>query len=137
MSTTVLLVDDNNLVRKAIVRLLRGDPDIQILAEGSSFAQTLELASKLRPQVIILDLHMNHEMSVTPAQLKSGLMGSRLLAISIWNDDETKSLAKAIGADILLDKTNLAAELIPAIRNCANNRKIELLLNALEAGASD
>ena len=84
-----------------------------------------------------LDLHMKDEESMTPTQLKSGLMGPQLLAISIWNDDETKSLAKAIGADILLDKCNLAAELIPAIRNCANNRNIELLLKALEAGASN
>ena len=80
---------------------------------------------------------MKDENSITPVQLKSGLMGSRLLAISIWNDDETKSLAKSIGADVLLDKSNLAAELIPAIRNCANNRNAELFLNSLEAGVSD
>jgi len=137
VSTTVVLADDHKVMRKAIAALLQHDPDIQILAEGSSFAQTLELASRLHPHVIVLDLHMNDEKSVTAAQLKSGLKGSRLLAISIWNDDETKSLAEAIGADVLLDKTNLAAELIPAIRNCANNRNVELFLNSLEEGASD
>lgn len=137
MSTTVILADDHELMRKVLTRLLGTDPNIQVLAQASSFAQTLELASKLNPHVVVLDLHMKDEESMTPTQLKSGLMGSRLLAMSIWNDDETKALAEAIGADVLLDKTNLAAELIPAIRNCANNRNVELLLKALETGASD
>ena len=137
MSTTVVISDDHQIMRKAIANLLYADPHIQILAQASSFAQTLQLVSKLHPHVVVLDLHMKDENSITPAQLKPGLMGSRLLAISIWNDDETKSLAKAIGADVLLDKANLAAELIPAIHNCANNRNAELFLNSLEAGVSD
>ena len=137
MSTTVVLADDHEIVRKAIVNLLHADPGIEILAQASTFAETLDLVSKLHPHVVVLDLHMKDENSITSAQLKPGLMGTRLLAISIWNDDETKSLAKAIGADVLLDKSNLATELIPAIRNCANNRNIELFLNSLEAGASD
>jgi hypothetical protein len=62
---------------------------------------------------------------------------NRLLAISIWKGDETKSLAKAIRADLLLDKSNLADELIPAIRDSANNRNIRIFLNSLEASASD
>jgi DNA-binding NarL/FixJ family response regulator len=130
MSTTVVLADDHEMIRKAIIRLLHADPDIQILAQASTFAETLDLISKLHPHVVVLDLHMEDEKSVTAAQLKSGLKGSRLLAISIWNDDETKSLAEAMGADALLDKSNLADELIPAIRNCANNRNVELILNS-------
>jgi DNA-binding NarL/FixJ family response regulator len=121
MLTTVLLADDNESVRKAIVRLLQGDSDIQVLAQGTTFAQTIELASKLHPQVIVLDIHMNDERTVTPVQLKSALMGSRLLAMSIWNDDETKSLAKTIGAAAFLDKSELASELIPAIKQDSVN----------------
>src|SRR5579862_5449226 len=130
MSTTVVLADDHEMVRKAIVGLLLANPDIQILAQASTFAETLDLVSKLHPHVVVLDLHMKDEESMTPKQLKSGLEGSRLLAISIWNDNETKALAKAIGAEVLLDKTKLAAELIPTIRNCANNRNVELILNS-------
>jgi DNA-binding NarL/FixJ family response regulator len=137
MPTTVVLADDHTVMRKAIAGLLHTDPGIQILAQASTFAQTLELVSKLHPHILVLDLHMKDEMAMTTAQLNSGLKGSRILAISIWNDDETKSFAKAIGADVLLDKSNLADELIPAIHNCANNRTIELLLDVLEAGALD
>ena len=116
MFTTVLLADDSEIMRKAILDLLRADPDIQVLAQVTSFAQTMKLATTLHPQVIVLDLHMGDERKVTPPQLKSCLNGSRLLAMSIWTDDETKSLAEAVGAVVLLDKTKLADELIPAIK---------------------
>jgi chemotaxis response regulator CheB len=122
MSTTVLLVDDSENMRKAILHLLQCDPDIQVLAEGTSFAQTIEFAMKLHPQVIVLDLHMRDERVFPPSQVKSCLNGSRLLAISLWTDEETKVLAKAMGAVTLLDKANLGAELIPAIRLYASER---------------
>ncbi|MGB6878345.1 MAG: hypothetical protein WBD94_02150 [Candidatus Acidiferrales bacterium] len=74
MSITVLLADDSETMRTAILRLLQVAPDIQVLAQGSGFTQTLELASKLHPQVILLDVNMNDERSMTPVQLKAGLM---------------------------------------------------------------
>ena len=120
LTTTVLLADDSEIMRKAIVHLLQADPDIQVLAQGASFAQTIKLATKLHPQVIVMDLHMGDDRAVTPSQLKSSLNGSRLLAMSIWNDDETKSLAETIGAVVLLDKSALASELIPAIKQYAS-----------------
>ena len=41
-----------------------------------------------------------------------------ILAISIWNDERARVLADSLGAYVLLDKTKLVAELIPAIREC-------------------
>ena len=107
-------------MRKVIVDLLKGDPEIEVVAESVGFAQTIQLAAKLRPRIIVLDVHMADERKVTPLQLKFGLVGSQLLAISIWKDDETIALAKALGAVTLLDKTKLAAELIPAIKQYAS-----------------
>jgi NarL family two-component system response regulator LiaR len=120
MTIPVLLADDSEVVRKVIVALLKSDPEIEVVGECDSFAQTMEIASKLRPQVIVLDVHLSDEHAVTPAQIKSELNGSRVLAISIWKDEETRYLAETLGAVKLLDKANLATELIPAIRHFAN-----------------
>ena len=95
MSTIVLLVDEREQMRKVILHLLQCDHDIQLLAEGTNFAQTIEFAMKLHPQMIVLDLHMRDERAFPPFQVKSCLNGSRLLAMSIWTDDETKVLSKA------------------------------------------
>jgi hypothetical protein len=64
---------------------------------------------------------MSDERTVTHGQVKSALNGARLLAMSVWNDDETRYLAKSMGAVKLLDKTKLATELIPAIRQFGND----------------
>ena len=120
MTISVLLADDSEIIRKVIADLLKNDPEIEVVAESVGFAQTIQLAGKLHPQVIVLDVHMSDERTVTRAQLKSGLNGSRLLAISVWNDDETRHLAEAIGAVALLDKSNLATALIPAIKHYAD-----------------
>jgi len=52
MKISVLLADDSEIVRKVIADLLKGDPEIEVVAECVSFAQTMELATKLHPHVI-------------------------------------------------------------------------------------
>src|ERR1700726_4358852 len=108
-------------MRKVIKHFLKDDSDIEVLAESANFAQTMLLATKLQPHVIILDLHMGDEHAVTPSQFKSSLNGSRLIAISVWIDEVTKSLAETFGAVTFLDKATLATELIPAIKRCAKD----------------
>jgi DNA-binding NarL/FixJ family response regulator len=120
MPIRVLLADDNEPVRKAIGRILGSDPEIQLVGEATSFSQTIQASTKLRPHVIIMDLHMKDGEGLTPSKVKSFMEGSQLLAISIWHDDETKALADAFGAATLLDKINLATELIPTIKQYAH-----------------
>ena len=120
MPTKVLVADDSKLVREAVMRFFSGDRDIQTVGQAESFAQTLELAGELRPEVIIMDLHMRDERSVNPADFRAKLNGAGLVAMSFWNDDETKALADCLGAAAFLDKTKLATDLIPAIKQCAS-----------------
>jgi two-component system response regulator DevR len=122
MTISVLLADDSEIMRKAIANLLQGDPEIQLLTDTAGLSETMRLISSLRPQIVVMDLHMGDERNVTSSQFKSCLVGSQLLAISLWKDDETKALADSYGAVALLDKTKLAYELIPAIKQYANQR---------------
>jgi DNA-binding NarL/FixJ family response regulator len=119
MAITILLADDHKIMREAIVDLLTGNPELEVLAEAADFTEAMQLLTKLHPQIVVLDLHMSDERTVTPSQFKSCLNGSRLLAMSIWNDDQAKVLATSFGAVTLLDKKNLGIELIPAIKQYA------------------
>jgi two-component system, NarL family, response regulator DevR len=116
MTISVLLTNDSEIMRKAIADLPQGDPEIQVLAEAASLSQAMQLIDKLRSQIVVIDLHMGDDRDVTSSQVKSCLVGSTLPAISLWNYDETKALADSYGAAVLLDKTKLAYELIPAIK---------------------
>jgi chemotaxis response regulator CheB len=119
MAISVLFADTSEIMRKAVARLFESDPEIQLVAEAASFSQAVHLISTMQPQVVVLDIHMDGEKSVTPSFVKSHLKGSQLLAISFWNDPDTKALAETFGAATLLDKMNLSAELIPAIKRHA------------------
>ena len=118
MSITILMADDSEFIRKAIRYFLKGDPEIQILAEAASFRQTIELASKFNPQVIVMDVYMGRSgNNVTPSEIELSLGDSKILAMSFSDDEETKAIARSFGAVEWLDKTKLADELIPAIKS--------------------
>ena len=113
----VLLADDSDLIRLAIQRVLELEPSVLVVGEAESFAQAFELCIALKPKIVILDLHMRDESKFTAEFIKSELLNcaEHILAISVWNDDETKDLANSYGASTLLDKTTLGSALIPAI----------------------
>ncbi len=121
MSIEVLLADNAEIMRKMIRNLLKEDPEIRLVGEASNFAEALRLTHQLKPRIIVMDVHMTDESNVTPQDIRSQMSASkaRVLAISVWNDEETKALANSFGAIKLLDKMNLETELIPAIKQCA------------------
>jgi DNA-binding NarL/FixJ family response regulator len=118
MTITVLLADDAPVIRKAIRRLLESEPEIEIVGETSDFAQTIKMTTDLKPQIVVMDLHMPNEPRVTPSDVRISFASSasQLLAISIWDDEDSKALAKTYGAVAFLDKTTLGTNLIPAIK---------------------
>jgi DNA-binding NarL/FixJ family response regulator len=122
-SIPILVADDSEVVRKAIRQLLSADNAIAIVGEAANFAQTIQMASDLKPRVIVVDLHMPDEKVVTPQEVKSRLSHDfHVLAISVWNDEASKELAESLGAAAFLDKMNLAGTLIPAIMQWAAKR---------------
>ena len=121
MPITVLLADDTEVIRRAISSLLTPHPAVQIVGEASDFAQTIQMANDLKPQVIVMDLHMSKHDCDPDRDLRPRLnRGSKLLAISLSNDEEAEELAASLGAVRLVDKMNLYDELIPAIIQLAS-----------------
>jgi DNA-binding NarL/FixJ family response regulator len=118
MSIKVLLADDSDLMRGAIVKLLNQEPSTELVGEAKGFAETIQLANALKPDVLLMDLHMSDEREYPPESIKVQLSldAGCLLAISIWNDEKAKELAERFGARALLDKANLYSELIPTIK---------------------
>ena len=113
----VLLADDSEVIRKAVTRLLEMEPAIKVLGVAASFAEVIEMATKLKPDVVLLDLHMPDDHAFDSAFVKSQLSGARVLGMSFsgGEDDETRALGERFGAVTVLDKAQLSTELIPAI----------------------
>jgi two-component system response regulator DevR len=118
MAIRVLIADDSDVMRAAIARTLKADPALEVVGETTSFAETLERAGTLTPDVVLLDLHMADESRYSPEIVKGPLLENVgcILAISVWNDEDALALAKRLGAVALLDKAHLFSNLISSIK---------------------
>jgi DNA-binding NarL/FixJ family response regulator len=112
----VLLADDSEIMREAIKKLLVDEPCIRIVGEASSFGAAMQLIADVKPDILLLDLHLPQKRELPAPIVKSQLSCIQYtLAISFANDEEAKSLAASYGAVALLDKMSLYTELLPAI----------------------
>jgi DNA-binding NarL/FixJ family response regulator len=117
MPLRVLIADDNSTMSSAIARMLKENSDIEVVGVSTSYAQTLDMAATLKPDVVLLDLLMPDERDFSTEEIKLHLLHNAgcVLAISIWNEPDAKERADRLGAKLLLDKAELFAELKRAI----------------------
>lgn len=113
----VLIVDDNELARESIKELLRRTPDIELAGEASDGQEAIELASRLEPDVICMDISMPcmDGLSATTAILARRLR-SRVLMVAMSYGEELVQRAVACGAKGFVSKTDMFAEIAEAVR---------------------
>jgi DNA-binding NarL/FixJ family response regulator len=118
MSIKLLLVDGSDIMRAAIGQLLTKELGIEVIGTATNFKEAFALSVALKPDVLLMDLHMSDESVCPPELVKSQILlhTKCIVAMSLWNDDEALSLAEGYGAHVLLDKMKLYSELIPAIK---------------------
>jgi DNA-binding NarL/FixJ family response regulator len=123
MPLRVLVADDNEVVRSSVVRILKENSAVEVVGESISYAQTLELAAMLKPDVLLLDLLMPDEDVFTQKEIKQHLLHNAgcILAISVWNDSDVHQRAENLSAKALLDKAHLYGELNRSIKSLCNS----------------
>ena len=119
MCVKVFLADDADVMRKAIRSLLSNREDIAVIGEASSFPETIQKTAELHPDLIVFDVNMPDKNRIAPNEVKRLLNGARVLAITLGADDVAGELLDSIGAVKVLDKADLADQLIPAILELA------------------
>jgi DNA-binding NarL/FixJ family response regulator len=114
---SVLLVDDHNIVRQGLRALLLAEGDITIVGEAQSGREAVQMASQLRPEVVIMDLAMPLlNGSEATRQVLKAVPSTRVVVLSSYGDDEHIHSAIAAGAAAYLLKQTAAADLVKAIR---------------------
>jgi len=120
---TVLLADDHTLVRQGFRALLEAEPDIAIVGEAETGRQAVQLAKKLRPDVVLMDIAMPllNGLEATRQIIKE-LPGAKVLVLSSYNDDEYVHQLTEAGAAGYLLKEAVVADLVKAIREATKGR---------------
>ena len=117
---TVLLVEDHQIVREGLRTLLQAETDLEVVGEAASGRQAVELANKLHPAVIVMDIAMPllNGLEATRQILKA-MPGTRVLMLSAHSDDAYVEQVLALGAAGYLIKQTAAHILPKAIREVA------------------
>lgn len=115
--TNILLADDHSVLRSGLKLLLENQPDLRVVGEACSGLETLDLAGKLQPDLILLDLSMPGlgGLDALPA-LRKSVPAAKILILTMHDDPQYLRTALKSGASGYVLKKAADAELISAIR---------------------
>lgn len=113
---SVLLVDDQDLVRSGLRRILRRKDGFVIAAECADGDEVPDAVRQHRPDVVVMDLRMKRVDGIEATRQVTTAGGPPVLALTTFNDDELLSGALRAGAAGFVLKDSSAEELIRAVR---------------------
>ncbi|MBD2596364.1 response regulator transcription factor [Nostoc spongiaeforme FACHB-130] len=113
----VLLVDDQNLIRQGLKELLKLEADLEIIGEAENGKIAVELAAKLQPDVVLMDIRMPIMDGVAATkEIHQYYENIKILVLTTFDNDEYVSAALQYGAMGYLLKDTPSEELAVAIR---------------------
>jgi len=120
----VLLVEDHLIVREGLRVLLKAEADLEVVGEAANGRQAVELAGKLNPAVVVMDIAMPllNGLEATRQILKVA-PGTKILILSAHSDDAYVEQVIGLGAAGYLIKQTAASVLLRAIREVQNGKQ--------------
>jgi DNA-binding NarL/FixJ family response regulator len=124
---TVALIDDQALVRAGLRALLEHDPDLSVVGEAEDGRSGLELARRLRPQVVLMDIRMPGMDGLAATRAIVGdpaLAQTRVVVLTTFDEDEQIDEAIRAGAAGYLLKDIAPHELRRAVHVVAGGEAL-------------
>jgi DNA-binding NarL/FixJ family response regulator len=122
---TVLLVDDHSLVRRGFRRMLEDEADIEVIGEAGDGEESVKLAKKLRPQVVVMDCALPGMNGLEATrQIIDQSPETSVLMLSMHSESTWVRQAIEAGAKGYVLKNAMDLELGPAIRKIAAGETI-------------
>jgi CheY-like chemotaxis protein len=117
----VLLADNHCVLRESLGALLRAQGDIEIVGEASDGCEAVDMATRLKPDVIVMDVGMPgmDGIDATRAIIEK-VPDVRIVSLTRHEEPETTAAMLEAGAEIYLTKGGPAEDLITAIRGERN-----------------
>lgn len=126
MTISVLLVDDEELVRTGLRTILDAQPDIDVVGEATDGAEVMPQVRQLRPDVVLMDVRMPaiDGIQATRQLLAAMPEPPRVLVITTFENDDYVYEALRAGASGFLLKRARPAEVAEAVRVVAHGESL-------------
>ena len=122
---SILIVEDQTILREGLRSLLSFQPDLEIIGEAGDGLEGIRSVDKLLPNLVLMDLSMPRMSGMEAIkEIKKKWPEIKILALTINDSEEYIMAALKAGADgyILKDSTN--TELLQAIRNILSGKRV-------------
>ena len=114
----ILIADDHTMVRESLVKLLEAGGDVQVVAQAADGIEALQKAELTRPDIVVADLTMPRLGGLEVVRrLREKLPNTRVLVLTMHQEDEYVLQAVRAGASGYLVKDSAASELLAAVRS--------------------
>lgn len=124
MMIRVFMVDDHALVRTGLRMILATESDIEIVGEADCGEDALPLIRKLKPDVVLCDLHLPGVSGLEVTErIVRGNYGSRVIVVSVLEDGPMPKRLIEAGASGYVGKGGDASELVRAVRTVAGGKR--------------
>jgi len=121
--TTVLLVEDHEVVREGLRALLRTHADIEVVGEASDGRAAVTMAREMSPDVVVMDVSLPEQNGFRATlQIRRASKETRVLVLSSYDDLECVEQMSDAGAAGFLSKRSAATQLVDAIRAVRTGR---------------
>jgi DNA-binding NarL/FixJ family response regulator len=113
----VLIIDDQPLVRRGLVLMLSLEADMEVIGEAGDGVEAVEMARRLRPDVVLMDLHMPRKGGVAATrEITAALPQTRVLVLTTLETEQSVFDALRAGALAYLLKDATEAEVVEGVR---------------------
>lgn len=115
----LLIVDDHKMMREGLVGLFESEPGLKVVGEAADGSEAIEMAQRLAPDVIIMDVNLGNMNGVEATErILAVNPDTGIVGLSMHLDDHVADAMRAAGAAAYLTKDAPAGELIAAVRGC-------------------
>jgi DNA-binding NarL/FixJ family response regulator len=122
MRRRVLIANDNAFVRTVLYQLFEREPDFQVCAMAENGREAIEEASRLHPDLVVMNRTMPMMNGIDAARILKDLMPNLVLIIYCATPEESSETAKSLGAYAILSKSDNVSVLIEKSRALVDRR---------------
>ncbi len=119
----ILLADDHAVVRQGIGNMLSDEPDMEVVGSAADGQEAVELAARLLPDVVLMDMSMPKLNGVEATRIiHNEYPEIRIIGLSMFDEAERSQAMRDAGAVHYITKSGSAGALLDAIRKYGHSR---------------